>query len=942
MPRRLDFVQRQNAAYIEEQYQRYLHDPDSVGEEWALFFAGFDLATEREEGAADAAPDERPAAGAATVTSGAGAPVHMGSASGVFGLVHAYREFGHLVAQLDPLGRGPEIHPLLDLGLFGFGADDLDRTVDAGSFLGEHTGPLRDLIAALRETYSGSLGVEYMSLSDPTRRQWLMERMEPTRNRPKLDEGARVHVLTRMLEADAFEQFLHVKYVGQKRFSLEGAGTLIPMLDALIETASGLGAEQIVLGMPHRGRLNVLAHVIGKPLERIFGEFESSFAPEDVSGHGDVKYHLGYSNSHMTRDGRMIHLDLNFNPSHLEFVNPVVLGSMRARQEVMRDPERDRGIPVLLHGDASFSGEGIVGEALTMSQIGAYQVGGTIHIVVNNQIGFTTSPWHARATRYCTDIARVIEAPVFHVNGDDPEAVVHAITLAVEYRATFKSDVIVDLVCYRKHGHNEMDDPTFTQPAMYKTIAAHTPAARQYAERLQQEGVLDAERLAAIEKDIEVRLNAAHQRARSAPNTGASDTLGGTWNGLEWAGEDWSAETKVTRERLDQAIERVCALPEGFRPHPKIARLNADRAEMMRGDRLDWALGETLAYASLLMEGRNVRLSGQDTGRGTFTHRHAVLRDHEDGTRYIPLQHLADSQGRFEVIDTPLNEAACLGYEYGYSTADPHSLVIWEAQFGDFANVAQVYVDQFLASAESKWRRMSGLVLLLPHGYEGQGPEHSSARLERFLELCANGNMQVCNLTTPAQLFHAMRRQLHRKFRKPLVIMSPKSLLRHKRAVSSVAEFVDGEFRNVINDDSIRDPRAVRRVLLTSGKFYYTLLEAREGRDIQDAAIVRVEQLYPFPKTELEQVFARYPNAHDLRWVQEEPANMGAWRAIRHRLEAILPDGAALSLIARKASPTPATGYYAKHVEEERTLLDRALAEVGVLPERTGSRRPGG
>jgi len=815
MPRRLDFVQRQNAAYIEEQYARYQRDPDSVGEEWALFFAGFDLAGR-----------QSPAAG---------------GAAGVFGLVHAYREVGHLVARLDPLERSNEdSHPLLELGLFGFGPDDLDREVDAGPFKGEHQGSLRELIAALRETYSSTLGVEYMNLSDPARREWLQERMEPTHNRPRIDDETRVHVLTRMLEADAFEQFLHVKYVGQKRFSLEGAATLVPMLDALIETAAGMGTEQIVLGMPHRGRLNVLAHVIGKPLERIFGEFESSFAPQDVSGHGDVKYHLGHSNTRTMRSDRNVHLDLNFNPSHLEFVNPVVLGSMRARQEVMRDAERDRGIPVLIHGDAGFSGEGIVGEALTMAQIGAYQVGGTIHIVVNNQIGFTTSPWHARATRYCTDIARVIEAPVFHVNGDDPEAVVHAITLAVEYRAAFKSDVIVDLVCYRKHGHNEMDDPTFTQPAMYKTIAAHTPAARQYADRLQREGALDSERLSQIEREIDARLNEAHQRARSAQGAGTSESLGGTWNGLEWAGEDWGAKTGVARERLERAVERVCALPEGFHPHPRIARLNSDRLEMMRADRLDWGLGETLAYASLLMEGRNVRLSGQDTGRGTFTHRHAVLRDHENGQRYTPLQHLADDQGRFEVIDTPLNEAACLGYEYGYSTADPHSLVIWEAQFGDFANVAQVYVDQFLASAESKWRRMSGLVLLLPHGYEGQGPEHSSARLERFLELCANGNMQVCNLTTPGQVFHALRRQLHRKFRKPLVIMSPKSLLRHKRAVSNVAELTDGEFRNVIDDARLEDPRAVRRVLLTSGKFFYTLLEAREEREITDAALVRV------------------------------------------------------------------------------------------------------
>ncbi|HYM82418.1 MAG TPA: 2-oxoglutarate dehydrogenase E1 component [Candidatus Limnocylindria bacterium] len=924
MAQRLDFVQRANAAYIEEQYARYRRDPDSVPEEWALFFAGFDLAED---------PDRRPAGD---------------RQGGVFGLVQAYREFGHLVAHLDPLGNNPDHHPLLDLSLFGLGEADLDREVDGRPFLGEHRGTLRDLIAALRETYSGNLGVEYMDIPDAERRAWLQQRMEPTHNRPGLDREARIDVLRGLLTADAFEQFLHVKYVGQKRFSLEGGASLIPMLETLVETAAEIGVEQIVLGMPHRGRLNVLANVLAKPLETIFGEFESTFAPDEVSGHGDVKYHLGYSSRRRARSGRDIHLDLNFNPSHLEFVNPVVLGSVRARQEYMEDRGRDRGIPVLLHGDAGFSGEGIVPETLALAQLPSYQTGGTIHIVVNNQVGFTTSPWHARVTRYCTEIARIIEAPVLHVNGDDAEAAVHAVALAVAYRATFKSDVFIDLVCYRKHGHNEMDDPTFTQPAMYQKIAAHVPASRQYAEQLVREGVLDAEGLEAIEREIGARLTAAHQRARSMPPGNGPAALGGVWKGLEWAGEDWSAETAMPRDRLEAIVAAITTAPADFRPHPKIAKLHADRREMVQRDRIDWGLGEAMALGSLLLEGRHVRLSGQDTGRGTFTHRHAVLRDHEDGHRYIPLQHLAEDQGRFEVIDTPLNEAACLGFEYGYTTSDPNTLVIWEAQFGDFANVAQVYIDQFLASAEAKWQRMSGLVLLLPHGYEGQGPEHSSARLERFLELCANGNMQVCNFTTPAQLFHALRRQLHRKFRKPLVIMSPKSLLRHKRAVSTLAEFTEGGFRNVIDDTAAPDPRAVRRVLMVSGKFYYTLLDAREERGLEDTALVRVEQLYPFPRIELGEVFARYPNARDLRWVQEEPANMGPWRHLRHRFEAILPEGGTLSLVARKAAPTPATGYYVKHVEQERTLLDRALAEVGVRPartaggERSGQRRRGG
>jgi 2-oxoglutarate dehydrogenase E1 component len=911
----LDAIQRANAAYIEEQYARFRQDPSSVSEDWRLFFAGFDLAENRD------------------LVPGGGQPT-----GGVFGLVHAYREFGHRAARIDPLSDEPPQEPLLELSRYGLSEADLDREVDPAPFRGADPGKLRDVIAALRETYCGSLAVEYMDVPDPDRRDWLAERMEPIHNRPALAPEQRVEILRRLLVADAFEQFLHVRYVGQKRFSLEGGATLIPMLDTLVETAAEMGVEQIVFGMPHRGRLNVLAHVLGKPLEAIFGEFESTFAPPDVTGHGDVKYHLGYSSRRTTRGGLSIHLDLTFNPSHLEFVNPVVLGSVRARQEIMADPERKRGIPVLLHGDAAFSGEGIVPETIGMAQLPSYQTGGTIHVVVNNQIGFTTSPWHLRATRYCTDIARVIEAPVFHVNGDDPEAAVHAMRLAVEYRAAFRRDVFVDLVCYRKHGHNELDDPTFTQPAMYQKIAAHLPAGRQYAQRLIEEGVLDEAALATIEQEIERALQEAHRRVRAEPAVDPEQPLGGAWDGMEWAGEDWSAETAVDAEVLERVTRGITTLPPDFRSHPKIAKLNADRLEMLREDRVDWGLGEALAIGCLLLEGRAVRLSGQDTGRGTFSHRHAILRDHGDGHRYIPLQHLAADQGRFEVIDTPLNEAGCLGYEYGYTTSDPHTLVIWEAQFGDFANVAQVYVDQFLASAESKWRRMSGLTLFLPHGYEGQGPEHSSARLERFLELCANGNMQVIDPTTPAQLFHALRRQLHRKFRKPLVVMTPKSLLRHKRAVSAVAEFTAGGFRNVIDDSQLEEPRAVRRVLLCSGRIYYTLLEAREERGIEDAALVRVEQLYPFPRAELVAVFERYASARDIRWVQEEPANMGAWRANRHRLEAILPQGAALSLAARRASPTPATGYYTKHVEQEKALLDRAFAEVGVRPARAAER----
>jgi 2-oxoglutarate dehydrogenase E1 component len=919
----LDFFQHANADYIEEMYARYRQDPSAVTADWALFFAGLEIG-------GSGAPAEGPP------------PAGVPGIFGVHGLVHAYREFGHLLAHLDPLGTPPASHPYLELERLGFRSADLDTAIDPRPFQGEAPGTLRGLIDALRDTYCRTLGVELEEVEDPAQREWLAARMEPVRNRPAIEPAERERVLARLLTGDAFEQFLHVRYVGQKRFSLEGATTLLPMLDALVDAAATHGVEQIVMGMPHRGRLNVLAHTLGKPYADIFREFETQFAPEDES-EGDVKYHLGYSNTVTTPSGKPIHLDLIYNPSHLEFVNPVVLGSVRAKQGLMGDRARTRVMPVLLHGDASFSGEGVVPETLAMAALPAYETGGTVHVVVNNQVGFTTSPESAHPGRYCTDIARVIGAPVFHVNGDDPETAVHAIRLAFAYRMEFKRDVIVDLVCYRRHGHNELDDPTFTQPLMYRQIAAHTPASRAYAERLVGENALDRARVTHIEQEIERTLQAAHQRTRSEPPVEKGTALAGAWVGLDWAGDDWSAETTVPRATLEGIVRRSAAFPDGFHPHPKVQRLLADRVEMLAQDRIDWGLGEALAYGSLLLEGRNVRLSGQDTGRGTFSHRHAVLRDQENGARHVPLEHLADSQGRFEVIDSPLNEAGCLGFEYGFTTADPHTLTVWEAQFGDFANVGQVIIDQFLASAEAKWRRMSGLVLLLPHGYEGQGPEHSSARLERFLELCASRNLQVCNFTTPAQLFHALRRQLLRSFRKPLVVMSPKSLLRHKRSVSSVAEFTDAGFQTVIDDPAATDPAAVRRVLMLSGKVYFTMLEAREARTLGDLALVRVEQLYPFPRTALGEVLRRYPNARDIRWVQEEPANMGAWRHLRHRIEGILPSGATLSLAARKAAPTPATGYHALHAEQEREMVDRALCEVGALrPRRPQARRSAG
>ena len=906
MTRRLDFILRENADYIDAQFSCWRMDPASVPEDWALFFAGMEMVAD------ERMPSGEPAAG---------------PYAGVRSLVHAFREFGHLAARLDPLGLANEDrHPYLEPSASGLTEADMDRAVDGSSFRGTFGGTLRQLVEALRETYCGTLAVEYMDISDPEVREWLAERLEIARNRPNFAAAERVAILRALLASDGFEQFLHARYTGQKRFSLEGGASLIPMLETLVREAAALGIEGLQIGMPHRGRLNVLANIMNKPLEQIFSEFESSFAPADVQGQGDVKYHLGFHCVQQLPGGRSMPLSLCYNPSHLEFVNPVVLGMMRARQEASGDTARDRGVPVLIHGDAAFAGEGIVPETLALTQLPAYRTGGTLHIIVNNQVGFTTSPQDSRPTRYPTAIARVVDAPVFHVNGDDPEACVRAMSLALEYRMRFHRDVFVDLVCYRKHGHNEMDDATFTQPVMYRTIAAHTPASRTYAERLVAEGVLDEAGLAVIEAELDAANRAAHRRASSDPLPPVRALPGGAWSGLEWAGEDWSADTRVPRDVLERVIGCLTGLPSEFRPHRKIAQLSVERRKMFLEDRLDWSLGEALAYGSLLLEGRSVRLTGQDASRGTFTHRHAMLHDAQDGRRFVPLQHLGPGQGRFDVVDTILSEAAVLGFEYGYSSTDPHTLTIWEAQFGDFANVAQVFADQFIASGESKWGRMSGLTLLLPHGYEGQGPEHSSARLERFLELCAEDNLQVCNLTTPVQFFHVLRRQLHRRFRKPLVIMSPKSLLRHKLAVSSVTDLTEGTFMPVLDDRTV-DAARVRRVLLVSGKFHYTLLEARTAMRRDEIAIVRLEQLYPFPARELADALARYPGAHDVRWVQEEPENMGGWRQLRHRLEAVLPPAARLTLVSRPEAASTATGFYTIHHQQEQQLIARSLGD---------------
>jgi 2-oxoglutarate dehydrogenase E1 component len=901
----LDFILRANPSYIDELYEQYRLDPCSVGDDWAHFFAGFEFSGQN-------TPSETHSPGERTV--------------GVFDLIHSYRELGHLIADLDPLGGHPTSHPLLELREFGFTPDDLNRHVQCPSLKGRDDCTLQELIDVLKATYCGTLGVEYMYIDDKTQREWLQEQMEPSLNRPDLSPEDCRHVLAKTTSATGFEQFLHAKYVGQKRFSLEGAETLIPFLDTLIEECGEYGIEEIIAGMSHRGRLNVLANILGKPCEMIFSEFEGHFLPKDVAGDGDVKYHLGYARDHTTRSGRTVHVSLLSNPSHLEAVDPVVEGIVRAKQRYRRDTEGGHVMPLLLHGDAAFTGQGIVAETLALSELPAYRTGGSVHVIINNRVGFTASPADYCFTRYPSDIGKFIQAPVFHVNGNDPEAAVQAARLAARFRHRFKVDVIIDLVCYRLHGHNEADDPTFTHPAMYRKIAQQKSACELYAARLAEKGVVAEDTYETIRREQREIFDAAIDYARDFMPRQQIFALGGVWAGMSWAGDDWSAATSVSHQQLVEIADRVRRLPDDFNPHPRVVKLLNDRREMLEEDSVvDWGCAEMLALGSLLLEGVNVRLTGQDSGRGTFSHRHAVLTDQKTDATYIPLEHLKEDQGWVINADSMLSEAAALGFEYGFSSADPRNLVLWEAQFGDFANGAQIAIDQFIASAESKWQRMSGLVMLLPHGYEGQGPEHSSARLERYLQLCAENNMQVCNLTTPAQYFHALRMQMHRSFRKPLILMTPKSLLRHRLARSPAAALSNGVFQNVISETHDLDHAAVRRVLLCSGKIYYDLLTERDQRQIADIAIVRIERLYPFPEPEIAAELAAYASAREVFWVQEEPWNMGAWQFMATRFAPLLGIDRELTYVGRDEAASPATGSYKLHIDEQTQILNSAL-----------------
>jgi 2-oxoglutarate dehydrogenase E1 component len=848
---------------------------------------------------------------------------------------------GHLHAQFDPLGLlGAGYHSELDYKTYEFTESDLDKPIYLDTFTamaGKETATLREVLEIMRESYCGSIGVEYMHIQEMEERAWIQKNVEGIDYKAGYSSDLRRKLYQDLVEAEGFETYLQTKHTGTKRFGLDGGESLIPFMERLLRSATAGGVEEVVIGMPHRGRLNVLACTMGKPYVAIFSEFQGNSAhPEDVQGSGDVKYHLGASANRDFPEGKM-HLSLTANPSHLECVNPVVLGKVRAKQTQRGDEERSQVMGLLMHGDAAFAGQGIVPESLDLSQIKGYRTGGTIHVVVNNQIGFTTNPSSSRSTPYPTDIAKGMQAPIFHVNGDDPEAVVRVADLAAQFRQKFKRDVIVDIFCYRRHGHNEGDEPMFTQPKMYKAIAKHPTTREIYKEKLVSEGSVALEDVEAIERIFRSHLDDEFEAAHNYKSNKA-DWLEGKWEGfsvLQGEEEKRDDDTSVEINKLTEIGHSLARVPEEININTKLLRQLKAKSKMLEtGENIDWAMAEALAYGSLLVEGHPVRLSGQDSGRGTFSHRHAVIVDQESEERYFPLSQIEPGkQAPFEVMDSPLSEFAVLGFEYGYSLAEPKTLTLWEAQFGDFANTAQVIFDQFIASGESKWLRMCGLVMLLPHGMEGQGPEHSSARLERFLQLCAENNMQVVNVTSPANFFHALRRQVKRNFRKPLVVMSPKSLLRHKLNVSELKDMGPGTgFRRVIPeiDNTISDSK-IRRVILCSGKIYFDLLEARRGQNLKSAVIIRVEQLYPWPRGGITDQIARYPNA-TVVWCQEEASNQGAWHFVSDRLNYILDqldkkakNSRHIIYVGRKASASPATGALKVHNKEQAFLIDQAL-----------------
>ena len=919
-----------NASYVEDLYEQYLVSPDSVDPKWKSYFDGF---KGREAG------DVPHSAAIAHITEAAKNAGKVGGNAGsgderernVGRLITAYRSRGHLGANLDPLGLTPPVNPP-DLGLpFHHLSDaDLNDEFSTGGVGGQPRMKLRDLVARLKATYTGSIGAEFMYIAEVEQRQWLYQRLEAAGGNYNLDADTKRRTLERLTAAEGLERYLHTKYVGQKRFSLEGGDSLIPMMDTIIRDAGKEGVKDVVIGMAHRGRLNVLVNTLGKNPRKLFDEFEGKFEHDDRAVAGDVKYHMGFS-ADVVSDGGPVHLALAFNPSHLEIADPVVAGSVRSRQERRNDTARKQVMPILIHGDAAFAGQGVVMELFQMSQARGFTVGGTVHIVINNQVGFTTSNRDdSRSTLYCTDIAKMVAAPVLHVNGDDPEAVVFAAKLAYDFRQQFHKDVVIDLVCYRRWGHNEADEPAITQPLMYQVIRKHKTTRELYAEQLEAAGVIAAGAGKEMVDTYRNKLDSGEVTTELATveKTPATSKMFVNWPKYLSGKLSDPVSTKVEMGKLTQLATMINTIPEGVEVHSRVAKVYDDRRKMAAGEILgDWGFAENLAYATLLDEGNGLRLVGQDVGRGTFTHRHAILHDQKTDNYYLPLRQLVQSPEQATIIDSLLSEEAVMAFEYGFSTTDPNTLCIWEGQFGDFANGAQVVIDQFIASGEAKWGRISGLTLLLPHGYEGQGPEHSSARLERFLQLCALENMLVCVPSTPAQAFHMLRRQMRMDTRKPLIVMSPKSLLRHKLAVSTLDELANGEFQHLISDTTAKDISKVKRVVLCSGKVYYDLLEDVTKRGQEDVALVRVEQLYPFPRPALVAELKKYGKA-DVVWCQEEPMNQGAWYQIKHHLQACLADGQSLHYAGRPRSPSPAVGHMSDHLRELSQLLADALVNT--------------
>ena len=919
-----------NAGIVEEIRERYETDPSSVDSSWAMQF--------RDPSQAD--PQSPPEIESANDPQAELEQKHSALANqladrhaGALRMIHAYRSRGHRIACTDPLGGNSTYFPELDPAHYGFGTEDLDQPFIAGDLPGGSVQTLREILRRLRATYCRSVGVEFTHMQDLGRKAWVRQRIENCENSTELDTPQRMRILEKLAAAELFERFLHTRFLGQKRFSIEGSESLIPLLDTIVESAPSLGCRELVLGMTHRGRLNVLSNILGKSLESIFSEFEDSPLTDIPFGSGDVKYHKGFSKDRRVSSGEQIHLSLTANPSHLEAVDPVVEGRTRAKQIRSCDIRGEMVIPVLIHGDAAFSGQGIIAETLNLSNLAGYSTGGTIHVVVDNQIGFTTTPDEARSTLYCTDVAKMIQIPIFHVNGDDPEAVVHCVKIAMEYRHRFGEDVVIDLVCYRRHGHSEGDEPSFTQPLLYEKIRQQESVRKKYTEKLLQLNVLESEDARRIEADLNNQLAHAVEVIESRPpEPDEPDEPSGPWTGYQRVSPDEEPETAVSLEQLSQVAERIGFVPSSFNLHPKLFPLMKRRQKAVAdGEPIDWGMAEALAMGSLLVEGTPVRLSGQDSRRGTFSHRHAVLIDQKTEEEYLPLDNLSDHQARFEAYDSLLSEAAVLGFEYGYSLSDPSTLTIWEAQFGDFANGAQVIIDQFISSAHVKWKRMSGLVMLLPHGYEGQGPEHSSARIERFLQSCADDSLQIVNCTTPAQYFHVLRRQMRRPYRSPLIIFAPKSLLRKASTMSRPEDLASGRFQSLIDDPLSREqPERVKRIVLCSGKVYYDLLEERDRRfdDPGTVALVRLEEIYPWPQVELAAVVERYANVSSVVWCQEEPANMGAWTFARDRLQAELRPTQKLIYAGRRANASTATGSMRIHQAEQAALVDHAFARI--------------